>query len=256
MINKLALNLIAAVMGWDDHSIATKEYAWLRLMSSVKYDGYSDFGAGSRFVESLATWLKQFDPCDRPTAYNFVKRRLVYISPAELQRVIESFLPETVTPFMRKRAAEKLDLKPYQVWANPDGRRELATLLRRSLFVGLSDGSRVDVLRRVNAGTISTEQIVPMMNIGEEKWHDLGEKLKSEHGNDARFEHVYLIDDFTASGTTFIRYVEDRWEGKLTKFNDLIRNAREAMEAGFPLASHYTLHIHHYISTYQAQTGA
>ena len=253
MVNKLALNLIASVMGWDDESIATKEYAWLRLMSSVKYDGYSDFRAGSRFIESLATWLKQFKPCDRPTAYNFVKRRLVYISAAELQRVIESFLPETVTPFMRKRAAEKLEIKPYQVWGISDGRREFRKLLRRSLFIGLSDGSRVDVLRRANAGTISTEQVVPMMNIGEEKWQDLGAKLKSDQGENARFEHVYLLDDFTASGTTFIRFFEGQWKGKLTKFNDLIRNARKTMGAGFPIASHYTLHIHNYVSTSQAK---
>jgi len=52
MINTLALNLIASVMGWDNER-ATREYAWLRLMSSMKYDGYSDFRAGVRFLESL-----------------------------------------------------------------------------------------------------------------------------------------------------------------------------------------------------------
>ena len=37
MINALALNLIATVMNWDNER-ATAEYAWLRLMSSMKYD--------------------------------------------------------------------------------------------------------------------------------------------------------------------------------------------------------------------------
>ena len=68
MINALALNLIADVMGWDTEE-ATREYGWLRLMSSVKYDGYSDFRAGARFLENLATWLRQFDAVDRPVAY-------------------------------------------------------------------------------------------------------------------------------------------------------------------------------------------
>ena len=253
LANKLALNLIASIMGWHDENIATREYAWLRLMSAVKFDGYSDFRAGTRFIESLATWLKQFDPIHRQAAYNFVKQRLVYISPAELQRVIEVFLPETVTPYMRKVVAKKLGIKPYQVWGNPEGRSEFARLLRCSLFVGLSDGSRVDVLRRANAGRISTEQVVPMMNIGNEKWEDLGAKLKREQGDDARFEHVYLIDDFTASGTTFVRYLDDRWKGKLSKFNDLIRSARKALGAEFPVANCYMLHIHHYISTFQAR---
>ncbi len=62
MNNKMALNLIAEIMGWSetDESTATQEYAWLRLMSAVKYDSYADFRAGARFIESLANWLKQF----------------------------------------------------------------------------------------------------------------------------------------------------------------------------------------------------
>ena len=91
MINALALNLIADVMKWDTEE-ATSEYAWLRLMSAVKYDGYSDFRAGVRFLEGLATWLRQFETTDRPTAYAFVKTRLVYLSQAEMQRLIEVFI--------------------------------------------------------------------------------------------------------------------------------------------------------------------
>ena len=45
MINTLALNLVADAMKWDNE-VATREYAWLRLISSLKYDGYSDFRAG------------------------------------------------------------------------------------------------------------------------------------------------------------------------------------------------------------------
>ncbi len=65
MINTLALNLVADVMKWDDE-VATKEYAWLRLISSMKYDGYSDFPAGVRFLESLVSWLRQFDEATAP----------------------------------------------------------------------------------------------------------------------------------------------------------------------------------------------
>jgi hypothetical protein len=107
MTNKLALNLIAEIMGWDEDGdgVATREYAWLWLMSAVKYDGYADFRAGVRFLESLATWLKQFEPGDRAAAYEFVKRRLVYISPAELRCLIEAFVPEVVTPNLRRTVA-------------------------------------------------------------------------------------------------------------------------------------------------------
>ena len=95
----MALQLIAKVMSWpeEDDGTATREYAWLRFMASAKYDGYADFRAGSRFIESFATWLKQFKPADRQAAYNFVRCRLVYVSPRELQCLIEAFVPEVVT---------------------------------------------------------------------------------------------------------------------------------------------------------------
>jgi hypothetical protein len=254
MINALALNLIADVMKWDTED-ATREYAWLRLMSSVKYDGYSDFRAGSRFLESLATWLRQFDAKDRKTAYEFVKHRLVYLSSAEIQRVVELFVPETVTPYLRKEAARQVGIKPWEVWGSAAGVQAFNHLLRRSLFVGLSDGSRIDILRRANSPRLVQDQFVPMLDIGEDKWRDLGEELAKGLGTEARFDNVYLIDDFTASGTTFVREIEGKWKGKLKKFNDLVVKARDALKDEFPIAENYTLHIHHYISTEQARSA-
>ena len=257
-MNRLGLTLISEIMNWPDDGTATREYKWLRLISSAKYDGYSDFRAGSRFPENLATWLKQFDPVDRPTAYEFIRERLVYISAAELQRIIEAFVPETVTPFLRRLAAEQVGIAPHEVWGNPQGAEAFRKLLRRSLFVGLSDGARIDILRRANARKLSQEQIIPMMNVDPHKWDDLSEKLRAAEGDDARFDHVYLIDDFTASGTTFIREVDDAWKGKLKKFDKLVADAREAAtqrHAQFPIAENYAVHIHHYVSTAQARSA-
>jgi hypothetical protein len=253
-MNKMALDLIAEIMGWEeDDGTATREYAWLRLMSAVKYDGYADFRAGVRFLESLATWLKQFEVPDRPTAYEFVRRRLVYISPAELQRIIEAFVPEVVTPNLRHAVADELGIRPYEVWSAREGAAAFDRRMRTTLLVGMSDGSRIDVLRRANAGRLSTEQVVPMINIDNEKWRDLNEKLVDNLDSSAKFESVYLIDDFIGSGTTFIRRnSEGQWKGKLKKFNDLVLTARNELKHGFPLADGYTLHIHHYISSHQA----
>lgn len=257
-MNRLGLTLISEIMGWSDDGTATREYEWLRLMATTKYDGYSDFRAGSRFVENLAIWLKQFEPADRQAAYDFVKHRLVYISSAEMQRVIEAFVPETVTPYLRRIAALQAGVAPHEVWGNAAAAEAFRKLLRRSLFVGLSDGARIDILRRSNAGRLSQEQVVPMMNIDKKKWEDLGKELRSDQGDDAQFEHVYLIDDFTASGTTFIRQVEGQWKGKLKKFNAVVVEARETAKADgapFPIAEKYAVHIHHYVSTNQARAA-
>tara|TARA_R110000782_G_scaffold265178_1_gene358741 strand:- start:12340 stop:13494 length:1155 start_codon:yes stop_codon:yes gene_type:complete len=251
MINTLALNLMADVMKWDN-VVATEEYAWLRHMSSMKYDGYSDFRAGVRFLESLVSWLRNFKEADRPAAYQFIKTRLVYISTLEMQRVIETFIPETVTPYLRNSVGDELGIKPYEVWKTKGAAAAFRNRLRRCLFVGLSDGSRIDVLRRANAGHISQEQVIPMMNVDDDKWKSLASDLKKELGQDARFGDVYLIDDFTASGTTFIRFPEGTPKGKLYRFEKIVQDAKERLKEDFPLADSYTIHIHHYVSTAQA----
>ncbi|GHA25085.1 hypothetical protein GCM10007989_20950 [Devosia pacifica] len=253
MATDMALDLIAEVMGWDENlsSPATSEYAWLRMMSSIKYDGYSDFRAGVRFIESLAVWLKQFEPSEREGAYQFFKTRLVYISPAELQCLIEIFMSEVVTPYLRAEVAHDLGIKPYEVWQTPEAARLFSHKLRRTLFVGMSDGSRIDILRRANAGKMSTEQVLPTLNIDDEKWLDLGKKLAESEGEGAKFESVYLIEDFTASGTTFLRRRDGKWKGKLEKFDRRVREARTSINV--PLVENYSLHIHHYVSTDQAR---
>ena len=81
----MGLSLIAEVMGWPgDQAEATQEYAWLRMMSSVKYDGYSFFRAGVRFIETLATWLKQFEPASlRPLSDRLATRHVRMITSGE-----------------------------------------------------------------------------------------------------------------------------------------------------------------------------
>ena len=249
--NALALNLIANVMAWDNVR-TTHEYDWLRLMSAVKYDNYADFAAGSGFIEALVDWMRQFDKEDRETAYRLVKTRLVFISSAEMQRLIEAFLPEFVTPYLRASVASDNDIQPYEVWAYKRTADAFDDRLRKCLFVGLSDGSRIDILRRTNAGELSQEQVVPMMNVNREKWISLGRDLEQARGDGAKFEDVFLVDDFTASGTTFIRLKDGQPKGKLPNFERMVSEAQKELASDFPIAKNYRLHIHHYISTVQA----
>ena len=92
-----------------------------------------------------------------------------------------------------------------------------------------------------------------MMNVDREKWISLGRDLRDECGDGAKFEDVYLIDDFTASGTTFIRLKDGQPKGKLPKFEKMVSDARVQLASEFPIAGNYRLHIHHYVSTVQAQ---
>ena len=207
MNRNLALKILTEVMGWDD-TRSEYEYRWLDLMSRLKYDGYRDFQAGVRFIESLVNWLLQFKEEDRQSAYEFVREKLVYVSARELDRLVMNFYPETVQPYLLKVVSEAFDIPKYRVWANANARKELEILRRKTLFLGLSDGAHTDTFRRSNAGRISNEQVVVTPQLEKAKWEDLLRELRSDPiiaEPDARFSVIFLIDDFVASGTTLIR---------------------------------------------------
>jgi hypothetical protein len=84
MRDVLAERLLARVMNWKPEDVA-RERPDLQEMATYKYDEYQQFSPGMRFVESLALWLNQFKSFEeRGTAYEFVKKRLVFLSSAEV----------------------------------------------------------------------------------------------------------------------------------------------------------------------------
>ncbi len=115
MNQELGLRILSQIMAWTDDR-AREEFAWLRLMAKLKYDGYRDFQAGMRFIESLATWLQQFKPAERDTAYDFVRRTLVYIGPGEMQRLVEQFYPRTVSERLVHTIATRRRMPKYRCW--------------------------------------------------------------------------------------------------------------------------------------------
>ena len=114
MNENLGLRILARIMNWTDKR-AREEFAWLKLMARLKYDGYRDFQAGVRFIESLVTWLQQFKTRERETAYMFARRTLVYIGPSEMQRVVEQFYPRFVWDRLVRMVAKEHGVPPYRV---------------------------------------------------------------------------------------------------------------------------------------------
>lgn len=253
MNEALALRLLRKIMEWDEET-ATREYRWLRLMSRLKFDGYRDYLAGVRFAESLAGWLSQFELKHRKDAYDFVKYRLIYFSPAEIQRLVEQLYPRFVEPALRQSAGQQAGIASHLVWSREDSNLLFNRKRRQVLFIGLSDGARIDILRRANAGILVNDQVVLATHTDDDKWCDLGDKLRTDKTfNGAEtpiFDCVYLVDDFTGSGTSFVRRKKDgRWTGKLEKFWVALTHARQRLQQNFPLKEDFDLHIHHYISS-------
>lgn len=243
----LALEILSTIMNWDTDQ-AREEFAWLRLMSRLKYDGYQDYLAGARFVESLADWLQQFKTEEREAAYRFVRHHLVYVGPAEIQHLVEAVYPETVQRRLLKAVSDRLGIRPYQVWANAEATEAYNLLLRKTLFLGLSDGARIDAFRRANVGIINNEQVVVATQIDSGKWDSLLEDLRKGVADEqARFSIVYLIDDFVASGTTLLKQRKDQWSGKLIRFWN---SAEDVLNTHFDQG--LVVCIHHYISSHRA----
>ena len=249
MNERLTLRVLGEIMDWSD-SQATEEFRWLRLVSRMKYDGYQDYLAGARFIESLVDWIQQFPtPDDRAAAYAFVRTQLVYIGPSEMRRLVELFYPDYVQRTLLRSVAETRGIPAYRVWASAEAAAHYERLLRQTLFIGLSDGARLDLFRRANTGVINNEQVVVATHIDDEKWEELLQKLRRAPGQapDACFKLVYLIDDFVATGTTFIRKdaKSGNWKGKLARFH-------RAIGPDSPFEENFRVCVHHYIALHDA----
>lgn len=223
MNTELALNLLSRIMQWDD-ARSREEFLWLSLMARLKYDGYRDYAAGMRFLEALASWLQQFAQNDREAAYHFVRTRLAFLSATEIQQLIRLFYSENVRPRLQRAVSEQLQIPFHETLARPEAKEALRKLRRRSLFLGLSDGARLDSFRRANSGRITNEQIVPVIEPAEAKWNALRDDLRHHlTDDDATFSFVFLVDDFVGSGKTLLRKEKTKWSGRLSKFLKQLR---------------------------------
>jgi hypothetical protein len=109
--------------------------------------------------------------------------------------------------------------------------------LRQTLFLGLSDGARTDVFRRAYP-EISNEQIWHAYDVSDEKAKSMGNKLVKEltaqlgrnpTDEEGRFHTVCLLDDFTASGRTYIRREGEGWDGKIPRIVKQLSTAGDAL---------------------------
>jgi hypothetical protein len=251
MNQELGLNVLGRIMDWGDDR-ARDEFRWLRLIARLKYDGYRDFQAGMGFIESLVTWVQQFKKEERETAYGFIRQALVYVGPNEMQRLVEQFYPRTVHERLTRMIATRLGIPKYRVLADSEAVAAVERLKRQTLFMGLSDGARMDIVRHANSGLLSNEQLVVATQLDKEKWQDLLQNLRDElHDAGARFALVYLIDDFMGTGTSFLRYNVDRqkWSGKLVRFKESVDTTVAALNGDQLFATDWELCVHHYIAT-------
>lgn len=220
MKDDLAEDLLGKVMEWQGPQLA--EFGpQLQALADYKYDEYGTFRPGEHFLESLGRWLWQFETLEeRRTAFDFVMKRLVFVSDAEIEHAIELVYRDIVRPLVRDQVAKALGIPRHRV-------RKLTTdplfksFQRKLLILGLSDGARLDRLRRASP-ELSHEQFALVPTPSREEVSGMCGKLAKaleelKLAGDAKFNHVLLVDDFTGSGFTMIREEDGGFGGKLVK---------------------------------------
>ncbi len=253
MRDQNAQQLLVKVMNWQEQATVLQYTPNLQLLADYKYDHYQRFGPGKRFIESLALWLNQFDASDRPAALDLVTERLVYFSDAEFSHLVQTAYPDVIVPERIRLVSEEYDIAPHRI-ATIARHARFNELRVKSLFLGLSDGARTDELRRASNGEISNEQIWQAYELGEDKAQDMVSELQTTlkkadlNFTNAKFTLIWLLDDFSGSGNTYIRFDKEqkRFKGKIKKIYDQLHRA------ALIDPSHYEVFLLLYAATRQA----
>lgn len=244
-----AASLLAAVMEWDE-AVALAAVPRLQLFADYKYDHYQRFAPGKRFIESLALWLRQFDRSDREHALRLVTEHLIFVSESEFSHLVQTSYPDWIVPELMRLVAEEQGYASYEVGKIAQDARFRA-LKVKSLYLGLSDGARTNELRRASGGELSNEQIWHAYELSDEKAKEMVGELKERlqklnvRETEARFHIIWLLDDFTGSGRSFIRY-----DAKSKQFKGKLRKIYERLHKGDVIdVSHYEVFLLLYIAT-------
>ena len=257
MKDENARQLLAKVMAWEEVDFTTSDISHrvsiLQLLADFKYDNYQRFEPGRRFIESLALWLSQFQKHDRQTALNFVIEHLVYFSDKELSHLVQTAYPDSIVQERIRLVADEQNIPRHRV-GEIIAHRRYTELGLKSLYLGLSDGARTNELRRASDGGITNEQIWHAYELGEEKAEDMVSELRNilkQNGFPHATQHftlIWLLDDFSGSGNTYIRY-----DSKQRQFKGKIRKIYDQLEAGSLIdKSHHEVILLLYVATRQA----
>lgn len=233
MKSELAELLLKEVMREWKYDKLSDEIKDIQVISEIKYDGYQQYTHGMRYIESLALWLRQFDDCDKEVAYDFIKQKLIYISEEEMLQLVELAFPIHIKRYLINKTKEIC--KENSICTRDERKKVYNYYCRKSLFLGLSDGAHLDYFRRHNS-FLSNEQVFVHYEFSTSKAEDMIKELQKDIsrpmfiGNNLEmreegFNSFILIDDFSASGRSYIRVDKaQQWHGKIPKFYTLLED--------------------------------
>jgi len=246
---KLAEKLLITIMDWTSSEVSA-ERPLLQALSNFKYNEYQHFTVGTLYIESLAKWLSNFSTIEeRKIAYDFVKSQLIFISNNQILHLVNITFDTIIRPILISKIATSLNLEEYEtskIITDP----LYDETLRRSLYIGLSDGAKIDRLRR--SCSMNNEQVIPTYEINKEKASDMLTELQAEYP-DKKFNTIFLVDDFSASGTSYFRKEDNDWKGKIHKtIRSFVENGKALSEL-VDINEKLDIHLIFYICSTEAE---
>ena len=155
-----------------------------------------------------------------------MKKKLVFVSSTQMNYLGDLLYDSKIRPILLRKATENAQMPSYML-CNKKVQKQFDIEKRSSLVVGLSDGAHTDILRR-SAG-FNNEQVLTNYYPDEKKLKDMLDDLRNDKKikgiEKPYFRNIFLIDDFTASGKSFVRYDDNakKFKGKLAKIIDQLR---------------------------------
>ena len=217
---EVAERLLRTVMGDPTEAEFADQLSVLRRLAEYKYDEYQQYAPGREFIAYLASWLHQFkDLQERRNALRFVQERLIFVSDLEMRHLVGILARDRIPTLLQQQVASKLGIPLYQV-AKLRTKPEFSRAMRASLFLGMSDGARIDQLRR-NSPNLSNEQFAMTHELNDQRVKTMIDKLRADLTEEgAIFEYIFLVDDFAGSGRTIARHDEgESPDGRLVRFH-------------------------------------
>ena len=153
----------------------------LRSLANYKYDDYQQYAPGRQFIASLGLWLDQFDSTgERRDALRYVQERLIFISDAEMRHLVTLMVHDRVPSVLQRQVSKQIGFPVHRV-AAARAREDFARALNASLFLGMSDGARIDQFRRSNPA-LSNEQIAMTYELNQPRTNTMKSRLKERPG--------------------------------------------------------------------------
>lgn len=163
-------------------------------MSSSPFQSYRLFDNKNTFYSCKEKWLSQFDKVEASVMTEFLLNNLLYIQDIDIEqctKCLDHYIQMTAYSFGLIKKVQSFDYE-------------------HSVLFGLSDGARLDLVRYFS-NQFQNHQFSQEIEISLSRVSRI--LKKTNYCNS-----IILLDDFSGSGISYLRYEENQWKGKLIRF--------------------------------------